>query len=465
MSAQDAPRDPAGSRHGGLRLHGRRPLAGLAHRRPGLRPAAGRPHVASCVDATRAAAAAAAAKLGWDSVETDWEEVIERDDVQLVDICTPGSSHAEIAIAALAAGKHVLCEKPLANTVPEARAMVEAARGGPGRAASARWSGFNYRRVPAVTLARQLVAAGRLGTIRHVRAQYLQDWIVDPEFPLVWRLRARGGRQRRARRHRRAHRRPDPVRHRPAAHRRQRADGDLRQAAAAAVGQLAGCPRPAAASSATSPSTTRRCSSAGSTAGRSPRTRRPGSPPAARTRIRVEVNGSAGSLAFDLERLNELEFYDGTEDPADEGFRRILVTEPTHPYLAAWWPPGHILGWARAPFTHEVQRPRRGGRRRGPTRYRRSRTGCRCSSCSTRCSARPPTAAAGPTWRPCERGSALTLTPVAARTTGSPSGCGRSAGRAATRSARPPGRRWTRSSPCTGWPSWARTASPSTTTT
>ena len=105
----------------------------------------------------------------------------------MVDVCTPGDSHAEIAIAALAAGKHVLCEKPLANTVDEARAMVAAAA--KAQAAGVRsMCGFNYRRVPAVTLMRQLVASGRLGVIRHVRAVYLQDWIVDPQFPLVWRL-------------------------------------------------------------------------------------------------------------------------------------------------------------------------------------------------------------------------------------------------------------------------------------
>src|SRR4029078_9987338 len=129
----------------------------------------------------------AARKLGWRSVETDWKQLLTRDDVGLVDVCTPGDTPAEIAIAALDAGKHVLCEKPLANSVAEARAMVAAAERA--RAAGVRsMVGFNYRRVPAVTLARQLVAEGRIGQVRHVRAPYLQDWIVDPELPLVWRL-------------------------------------------------------------------------------------------------------------------------------------------------------------------------------------------------------------------------------------------------------------------------------------
>src|SRR3954453_2830651 len=134
-----------------------------------------------------AAVSAAADRLGWAGTETDWRRVVERDDVDLVDICTPGDTHAEIAIAALGAGKHVLCEKPLANSLAEAEAMAAAA----GRAAAGgvrAMVGFTYRRVPAIPLARQLVAEGRIGQVRHVRAQYLQDWIADPEAPLSWRL-------------------------------------------------------------------------------------------------------------------------------------------------------------------------------------------------------------------------------------------------------------------------------------
>jgi predicted dehydrogenase len=134
------------------------------------------------------AVAAAAARMGWSSTETDWKDMITRNDVHLVDVCTPGDVHAEIAIAALEAGKHVLCEKPLANTVAEAEAMVAAAESAARRGVRSMVA-FNYRRVPALALARRIVAEGRLGTVHHVRAQYLQDWIVDPQFPLVWRLR------------------------------------------------------------------------------------------------------------------------------------------------------------------------------------------------------------------------------------------------------------------------------------
>src|SRR5436305_1978102 len=134
------------------------------------------------------AVAAAADRLGWEGSETDWRALVERDDIDLVDICVPGDLHAEIAIAALAAGKHVLCEKPLANSVEEARAMITAADAARHHGVRAMY-GFNYRRIPAVALMRELIASGRLGEIRHVRAVYLQDWIVDPQFPLVWRLR------------------------------------------------------------------------------------------------------------------------------------------------------------------------------------------------------------------------------------------------------------------------------------
>ena len=130
---------------------------------------------------------AAAERLGWESTETSWQALVERDDVDLVDVCTPGHTHAEIVIAALEAGKHVLCEKPLANSVEEAEAMTRAAEKAAAGGVRA-MVGFTYRRVPAISLARQLVADGRLGTLHHVRAQYLQDWIVDPQAPLSWRL-------------------------------------------------------------------------------------------------------------------------------------------------------------------------------------------------------------------------------------------------------------------------------------
>ncbi|EQD64099.1 oxidoreductase domain-containing protein, partial [mine drainage metagenome] len=122
------------------------------------------------------------------AVETDWRRVVERDDVGIVDICTPGASHAEIAIAALRAGKHVLCEKPLARSLAEAEEMAAEAVRAHDRFGTLAMVGFNYRRIPAVELARRLVASGRIGELRHVRACYLQDWLVDADAPLSWRL-------------------------------------------------------------------------------------------------------------------------------------------------------------------------------------------------------------------------------------------------------------------------------------
>ncbi|MFF4129920.1 Gfo/Idh/MocA family protein [Microbispora rosea] len=298
------------------------------------------------------ATAQAAEKLGWAHAETDWKRLLERDDVQIVDICTPGDSHAEIAIAALAAGKHVLCEKPLANTVAEAEAMAAAAKEAAARGVRSMVA-FNYRRVPAVALARRFVEEGRLGEIRHVRAQYLQDWIVDPEFPLVWRLqkdKAGSG-----------------------------ALGDIGahiiDTAEFITGQLlTGVSamtetfvkeRPLAVSSAGL--------SAGGGAGKGPVTvddaalftgRLSGGALASfeatrfatghKNALRIEVNGSAGSLSFDFEAMNELWFHDHSIGSAEHGFRRILVTEPDHPYAGAWWPPGHGLGYEHT-FVHETK--------------------------------------------------------------------------------------------------------------
>jgi predicted dehydrogenase len=302
------------------------------------------------------AAQRAAERLGWRSTETDWKQLLSRDDVGLVDICSPGDTHADIAIAALDAGKHVLCEKPLANTVEEARAMAAAAERAAARGVRS-MVGFSYRRVPALVLARRLVAEGRLGQVRHVRAAYLQDWIVDPEFPLVWRLRretAGSGAL------------GDIGAH--IVDMAQYLTGDVLTGVSALTETfIKERPLPTALSDAVGG-----LSGLSAGAGRGEVTvddaalflgRFAGGALATfeatrfaigrKNALRIELNGSLGSLAFDLESLNELEFYDGTEDPDVAGFRRILVTEPTHPYVAAWWPPGHLLGYEHT-FTHQA---------------------------------------------------------------------------------------------------------------
>jgi predicted dehydrogenase len=309
-----------------------------------------KPRLAAVCGRDKAAATAAADQLGWESAETDWRALIARDDIQLIDIAAPGDMHAPIAIAALEAGKHVLCEKPLANTAAEAEAMVaaaDAARAGGARA----MVGFNYRRVPAVALARQFISDGRIGTIRHFRAVYLQDWLIDPSAPMTWRMQAeRAG---------------------------SGALGDLGAHIVDLAHFLTGSVvTDVSAQTATFVRERPFAVSPGGTPGTDTGTGRVTVDDAAlftgrigdgalasfevsrfatgrKNGLRLEINGSEGSLAFDLERLNELEFSSIHDDGASAGFRRILVTEPGHPYVSAWWPPGHVLGWEHT-FTHQA---------------------------------------------------------------------------------------------------------------
>ena len=312
-----------------------------------------RPVLAAVCGRDGAAVRAAADRHGWAAAETDWRALIARDDVDIVDICTPGDSHAEIALAALAAGKHVLCEKPLANTVEEAEAMAFAAAEAEQRGQLA-MVGFNYRRVPATVLARRMVEEGRVGTLRHLRVTYLQDWLVDPEFPLTWRLRkelAGSGALGDLGAHivdLAQYLAGEPVvgvsalmetfvRQRPLL------SGVSSGLTAAPVGGLGQVTVDDAALF-----TARLASGALASfeASRFATGRK--------NALRIELNGDRGSLAFDLERLNELSYHDHTEPGTHAGFRRILVTEPDHPYLDAWWPPGHGLGYEHT-FVHQAR--------------------------------------------------------------------------------------------------------------
>ncbi len=309
------------------------------------------PELTVLVGRDKARLEAAAAKLGWQETETDWRRVLERDDVQLVDVCTPGDTHAEIAIAALEAGKHVLCEKPLANTVAEAEAMTEAAARAAAKGIRS-MVGFTYRRVPAISFARQLVAEGRLGEIRHVRAQYLQDWIADPAAPMSWRLdkeKAGSG-----------------------------ALGDIgahivdmtqfitgqsisgvsgmletfvkERPLAAEGGALGGVGGEGVGQVTVDDAAAFLARFDGGAFGVFEATR---FATGRKNAIRIEINGSAGSLAFDFEDMNVLHFHDATEPAETAGFRRIVVTEPGHPYVGSWWPAGHGLGYEHG-FTHQV---------------------------------------------------------------------------------------------------------------
>jgi predicted dehydrogenase len=313
------------------------------------------PELTAVAGRNKEAVSAAAEQLGFASMETDWRALVERDDIDLVDICTPGDSHAVIAVAALQAGKHVLCEKPLANTVEEAEQMAAVARAEAERGVWA-MCGFTYRRTPALALARRLVEAGRIGTVRQLRAQYLQDWLHDPDAPMTWRLdKAKSG---------------------------SGALGDLGAHLVDTTQWLTGQAITGVSAILQTFVTSRPLSGErsglgghGETDVDAPRgevtvddaalfTARFADGAIAtfeatrfalgrKNALRLEINGTAGSIAFDFEENNVLQFFDGTGPVEEQGFRRILVTEPEHPYVSAWWPPGHGLGYEHG-FTHQV---------------------------------------------------------------------------------------------------------------
>jgi predicted dehydrogenase len=282
---------------------------------------------------------AAARQLGWEEAATDWEAVVRRPDIDVVDISTPGDLHMPIAIAAARAGKVVLCEKPLANSVRDAEKMLAAVE----KAGVLHMLCHNYRRVPAVMLAKQFIQQGRLGEIRHFRGTYLQDWITDPKLPLLWRF-----------------------------DRKQAGSGALGDIAAHVVdlarflvGEIAevsgdlrtfirerplpGNPRKKGRVT-VDDAAAAVVRFAGGAMGTIEATRLA---PGRKNQNRFEINGSKGSLAFDLERMNELELYLESDQKGSRGFRTILVTESGHPYIKSWWPPGHIIGYEHT-FTHTV---------------------------------------------------------------------------------------------------------------
>ena len=276
---------------------------------------------------------------GWEETASDWRAVVARPDIDLVDICTPGDAHAEVAIGAAEAGKIVLCEKPLANTVADAERMLAAVT----KAGVPHMICHNYRRVPAVLLAKQIIKEGKIGKVLHFRGTYLQDWITDPNFPLVWRLdknKAGSGAL------------GDIGSH----------SLDLARFLVGEIAEVAGAmetfvkTRPL-------PGNPRRRGRvtvddaavaavrfANGALGTIEATR---FAPGRKNYNRFEINGSLGSLAFDLERINELEVYFESDPPSLRGFRTILVTENTHPHMKPWWPPGHVIGWEHT-FTHVV---------------------------------------------------------------------------------------------------------------
>lgn len=284
---------------------------------------------------------------GWQHTRTDWRAAVTDDEVDLVDIGTPNHVHAAHAIAALEAGKHVACEKPLAATLTEAEAMAAAAERAPGKT----FVWFAYRRVPAVALAHQLVASGALGRIYHVRAAYLQSW-AGPDAPLVWRFQgdvAGSG----AHGDLNAHI-IDAVRfvtgeeivsvegaiEHTFIEERALVDGSGGSEIAGAGAHTSGS---------TGPSTVddavlflARMSGGGLASFEATRLAT-----GYHNANRFEIHGERGALRFDFERMNELGFYDRNADPAVQGWTTIDVTRggDGHPYAEAWWPDSHGLGY------------------------------------------------------------------------------------------------------------------------
>jgi len=280
----------------------------------------------------------AASRFGWESWETDWRRLVARDDIDMVDINTPNDSHKEIALAAIANGKHVLCEKPLALNLADAREMLEAAE----KAGVKHGVFFNYRFLPAVQLAKKIIDEGRIGEIHHYRAAYLQDWLIDPNAPMAWRLRketsgsgAHGdinahcidlarfliGEFDRVVGHSRTFvkERPWPDGSGKGEVTVDDATGFLADFKNGAMGVFIGTRFAAGRKNANT----------------------------------FEIHGSRGSIRWDLERLNELEVYFRDDEPELAGYRQILATEPVHKYAGNWWPPGHIIGYEHG-FVHIV---------------------------------------------------------------------------------------------------------------
>lgn len=280
---------------------------------------------------------------GYEEVTYDWRTIMERDDIDVVDIGTPTFQHKEMVIAAARAGKHIVCEKPFTLTYADAKEMVDAVN----KAGVVHYLNHNYRRVPAVAFAKKLIGDGRLGTLFHWRGSYMQDWITDPGFPLSWQLRtecAGGG--------------PlyDLTSHAMDLARYLIGEPEavtavnktiIKERPLPGVGATAFTSGTGSDQSQLAPVTVDDASFAivefqnnilGSVESSRFAT-------GCKNANKFELYGSKGSIKFDLERLNELEFLDATLPSTEQGFRTILVTEANHPYLSAWWPSGHIIGY------------------------------------------------------------------------------------------------------------------------
>ncbi len=286
-----------------------------------------------------------AARWGWQETETDWRKIVAREDIDVVDITTPPNVHCEIAVAAAEAGKHVFCEKPIARSADEADQMYKAAE----KNGIVNYLNHEYRRCPAIALAKQLIDEGRIGRIFHWRGTYLQSWLADPDFPLTWHSKkeiAGSGPQSGINSHS-----VDLARF---------LVGEIKSVVAmqanfvterTPAGDAAGTFNAAGATEGPKEKVTVEDAISmivefenGALGSFEASNFAPGR----KNYNYFEIYGAKGSLIFDLERMNELQFFSAEDPEHAQGFRKILATESCHKYMANWWPPGHSIG-----FEHE----------------------------------------------------------------------------------------------------------------
>jgi predicted dehydrogenase len=287
-------------------------------------------------------AKAFAGKWGYESVETDWRELLKRDDIDAVDICTPNNLHKEIAVAAAKAGKMILCEKPLAMNTAEGEEMCQAVE----KAGVKNMVWYNYRRIPAVTLAKQIVDSGKLGKIFHYRANFLQDWTINADVPqggaATWRLDAEAA--------------GSGVTGDLLAHCIDTAiwlNGSISDVTAMTetfvkerVHAETGKKKPVGIDDACA----FLCHFKNGSLGLFESTRYARGHKALYT---LEINGEHASLRWDLHDLHRLEYFDHSDESVVRGWRSVHVTDGDQPYMGAWWVPGLQIGYEHS-FIHQV---------------------------------------------------------------------------------------------------------------
>lgn len=291
-----------------------------------------------------------AQRWGWQEIETDWKKMVTRSDVDIVDVALPQNLHRDVAVEAAKAGKHIFCEKPLAVSYEQAKEMYEVAE----KNKVKHYLNHNYRRCPAIRLAKRLIDEGKIGRVFHWRGAYLQSWIVDPNFPLTWHLRketAGSGPQGDLNSHS-----VDLARY---------LVGEIRSVTAMTKQFVEERPLPDEVAAGTFKAAVKGDERGKVTVedaafmlvefkngalGSFEATR---FAPGRKNYNYFEIYGSKGSLIFDFERMNELQYFSQEDPEYAQGFRKILATETVHDYIANWWPPGHIIGYEHE-FVHAV---------------------------------------------------------------------------------------------------------------